>query len=328
MATWINGKAKLTSAGVHAIDDYIAGRLFEPIPTAAPFPTGDSYLSAYKTSQFMPGTWEEILYLQTGMQLYPALGGCSTADDTPSAGLYTHTFSLRTGQDPVNMGRHWERENTTDAESERIDILGMGCTFLHMECSEMVPIATQRLKWLSAFTKNSSTDDIAAASLTDIPFKWSNFSGNFTVTYNSVNLHDKMEIVGWAFDVINTVRFTGLDSDGYYSKGKYIPTSTVVTTLEVIPNNNDVFGLFRTPYTTIGSRTGYATDLDVVVKCQRTATDYIQWTHDKCYCNPVILSAEKTRASHERYLLILTQTGAGSISVVAVDDYDDDYYET
>jgi hypothetical protein len=326
MGSWRNGDAKLTSATTQKTDQFLMGRLFEPIPTATAFPTGASFLNKYKTSTFMPGSWEEMLFFQTAMNLYPAMGACSTVDDSPSANLYTHTITLRTGQTPSNQGRHLERENITDAESERIDILGMMCQSSHIECSELNPIATQRNKWGCAYTKASSTDDITRSEADDIPFKWSDFTFP-TFTYNSETI--EAHIVGWGFDVINTIRFTGLDANGYFSVGKFIPTTMITTTLEIIPYGKNAFELLRTPLTTIGSRTGYATDLDLTVKCTRhTTNDYVQWAHDKMYCQPFVISSTKARAAHERYLLVLSQMDTGSLTITAVDDYDDDYYET
>jgi hypothetical protein len=317
MATWRNGDAKLTSAGVHALDRFITGRLFEPVATTTPMATGASFLPEYRTTEYHPGTWEEILYLQTAMNLYPAMGVCSTTEATPNV----HDITIRTGQTPVNMARHWERENITDAESERIDILGMMLNSLHMECSETSPVALQHNKWGVAFTKNSSTDDIATASLTDVPFKWSNFSGGFTFTYAGENLHDKMEITGWAFDIVNTLYFTGLDTNGRYSIGRYIPISYITTTLEIIPSNKNAFELIR-------DELPYSSDVDLTVKCSRNATtDYIQWTQEDLYCQPFIINAEKTPGRVEKYILVLSQMDTGSCVIQAKDAYNNDYYE-
>ncbi len=319
MATWRNGDAKLETADVHAVDEYISGRLYEPIGTVAPLATGVSYLPRFKTNHYIPGTWDEYLYFQTAMNLYPAMGICNTADNTPSASLYTHTFGIRTGQTPLNMGRHWQRENETAAESEIIDILGMMLNHCHIECSEASPVAVQHNKWGVSFTKNSSTDDITAASLAVAPFKWSDFT--FPVfTYNSETI--EANIVGWAHDIVNTLQYTGLDTSGYYSIGKYIPLTYITTSLEIIPYGHNAFELIRT---NLGS---YATDLDLTVKPARSATDYVQWVHDKCYCQPFIMTAEKSPTKIERYLLVMSQLDTGSLVPTAVDIYDDDYYET
>jgi hypothetical protein len=183
-----------------------------------------------------------------------------------------------------------------------------------------------RNKWGCSFTKTTGTDDLTAASLSDRPFKWSDFTFP-TFTYNSETI--EAHIVGWAFDTFNTIRYTGLDSNGYYSIGKYLPPTTIATTLEIIPYGKNAFELIRTPLTTVGSRTGQTsvTDVDLVVKCARSANDYVEWTHDKVYCQPFILKATKQRASHERYLLVLSQRGAGSCVPVAKDNYDKSYYE-
>ena len=315
MAAWRNADAKLEAADVHAVDEYIIGRLFEPIGTVIPLGTGGSYLAKFKTGRFQPGTWEEILYFQTAMNLYPALGVCATTEATPNI----HDITLRITQTPLNMGRHWERENTTDAESERIDIYGMMLNSHHIECSERAPVAVQHNKWGVAFTKNSSTDDIAKAVYTDEPFKWSMFTFP-TFTYNSETI--EADVVGWAFDVINTIVYTGLDTNGFYTKGKYIPLTYITTTLEIIPYGHNAFELIRT------NLESYATDVDLVVKCSRnTTTDFVQWTHDKMYCQPFVIAAEKTPGRVERYILVMSQLDTGSLAIQAKDQYNNDYYE-
>jgi hypothetical protein len=315
LATWRNGDAKLTSADVHAIDDYVIGRLFEPIGTVTPLATGGTYLPKYKTTQYLPGTWEEILKFQTGQNLYPAMGVCSTTEATPNV----HDITIRTGQTPLNIARHWERENTTDAESERIDILGMMLNSLHIECSEAAPTGVQHNKWGVAFCKNSSTDDIAAAEVSQEPFKWSMFTFP-TFTYNSETI--EADVIGWSFDVINTLHFVGLDTSGFYTKGKYLPVTYITTTLEIIPYGKNAFELMRT------NLESYATDLDLTVKCARNATtDYIQWTHDKLYCQPYVITAEKSVGRVERYILVMAQLNSGSLAIEVKDAYNNDYYE-
>ena len=315
MTLFRNADAKLEAADVTAVDEYIIGRLFEPIGTVAPLATGADYLPKFKTTRYLPGTWEEILYLQTAINLYPALGVVNTTEATPNV----HDFTLKTGQTPTNQGRHWERENPIDAESERIDIFGMLLNSLHMECSERAPVAVQHNRWGCTFTKNSSTDDIARAELDDEPFKWSMFTFP-TFTYNSETLEG--DIIGWAFDVINTLHFTGLDSTKKYSIGKYIPLTYITTTLEIIPYGHNPFELVRTELE------DYLTDVDLVVKCARNATtDFIQWTHDKIYCQPYVISAEKVSGHVERYILVMSQLSTGSLAIQAKDQYNKAYYE-
>ena len=318
MAAWRNADAKLEAADVQKMDRYIDGNLDPPISVVTPSGKG-SFLPNYLESGYMPGVWTEMLYFQTAMQLYPSMGICTTADDTPSASLYTHTFGIRTAQTPTNQGRHWERENTTDAESERIDILGMLCRTHHIECSETQPVGVQLLNWGCAFTLNAATDDITAAQADDIPFKWTHFTFP-TFTYNSETI--EAYITGWSFDVQNTVMFFNPDSTGYHQVGRYVPQTTLSTTLEIIPYGKNAFELVRTK---LG---GYLTDLDLTVKCARSATDYVQWVHDKCYCFPFTLRAVKDPGTVERYFLRMVQLDTGSLVPTAVDDYDDDYYET
>lgn len=434
MAAWRNADAKLEAADVQAVDELIAGRLFEPIGLTAPLATGASYLPKSKTTQYIPGTWDEYLYFQTAMNLYPAMGVCVTtangaevtsvtciaAEDIttgdyflidcvnnagatvlnyvwfnkaagggdptiagrigieivigasgPSSavaialndkmdleanygasvaaavvtitntfngavddavdgntdfsisvttqGSCTHDITLRTGQTPTNQGRHWERENPVIAESERIDILGMMLNSFHVECSEASPVAVQHNKWGCSYTKNTGTDEITPAELADEGFKWHHFTFP-TFTYNSEPI--EATIIGWAFDVVNTIHFTGLDTSKRYSIGKYFPLTYIVTTLEITPYGHNIFELIRTDLAS------YLTDVDLVVKCARNATtDYIQWTHDKVYCQPFVITAEKAPGRVERYLLVLSQLSTGSITIQAKDQYDKKHYE-
>jgi hypothetical protein len=307
--------AKYEAADVLETDVYVEGRLFEPIPIATPTGQSGSYLPFYRTTQFAAGRWQEILLLQTARNLFPAMGKCTTTEATPNV----HAITLRDGQDPVNMGRHWERENTIGAESERIDIIGVSLNSYHAECSQSFPVAVQTLDWNVNFTKNTSTDDLAKSEHSDEPFKWSMFTFP-TFTYNSETI--EADIIGWAFDVRNTVRITGLDSNGYFEKAKYIPLTMITTTLEIIPYGHNAFELMRTKLES------YATDLDLTVKCARNATtDYIQWPHDKCYCQPYTLSALKRPGSVEQYFLVMSQLNTGSLAIEAKDQYNDNYYE-
>jgi len=436
-ATFRRADAKYVAADCLPSDRYVEGRLFEPIALATPTGQSNNYLPFYRTTQFVPGRWQEILLLQTARNLYPAMGKCTTtftvaeittvlcttkalsvenstfhfwvadgagaeteyyvwiekgtgADpgETGTAieadisgattaidvaevidglidakadvgaenggtatititnaqlgavtdcassegtstgytitvttqGVSTHTMAIRTTQAPVYMGRHWERENDTATEDEEIDMIGLSLNSYHAECSETFSVAVQSLDWNVNFTLNTdaATDDIPALDLDIEAFKWSMFTFP-TFTYNSETI--EADIVGWAFDVQNTVRITGLDSGGYFEKAKYIPLTMITTTLEIIPYGRNANELIRTP---LGS---YATDLDLTVKCARSANDYIQWTHDKCYGRPYTLAALKRPGSVERYFLAMSQLNTGSIVPVALDYYNNNYYE-
>ena len=435
MATWRHGDAKLTSAKVQMMDRLITGELTEPISVVTPS-GANSFLPKYIVSGYSPGVWTEMLYFQTGMQLYPSMGVCVTthtraevtsvtcvaasalttsdyffidcvdgagdtvknyvwfqidaagADPAPGGtgievdivntdtaaqvatklkdkidaegnygasvvttvvtitnaaagatedaydyntdftistttqGVSTHTMGIRTTQTPTNQGRHWERENTTDAESERIDILGMLCRSHHIECSEAQPVGAQILNWGCGFTKNTATDDIARSQADDEPFRWNNFT--FSVLLNDAGSTAlEADIIGWAFDIQNSIMFIAPDSNGYYQKGKYVPQTTISTTLEIMPYGHNAYELIRTK---LGA---YTTDLDVTVTATRTATyDKITWTHDKCYCFPFTIKASKDPGSVERYFLRMVQLDTGSIVPVVVDYYPVEYYET
>lgn len=317
MALWRNADAKLVSAGVGFIDDLIAFSLTEPISIATPR-VAASYIPKYSTTQYRIGRYTEISRLVTAQNLYPAMGICSTTEATPNI----HAISVRTGaaaQSTINMGRHVERENPTAAEAERIDILGMLMASFHAECSNTLPEAVQTTDWVTAFTKSTSTDDIAPANRTEEPYKWEHFTFS-GFTYNSEPI--KADIIGWAFDVINTITWTGLDSIRRYSIGKYLPFTQPITTIEINPYGHNAFELIRKRLE------DYLTDLDLVVKCARNVTtDYIQWTHDKVYCQPFTIAASKTSGGVERYFLRLFQLDTGSLAIEAKDAYNNDFYE-
>lgn len=321
MTAWRNADAKIVDGEQQKMDRLITGELTEPISVVTPS-GANSFLAKYIESGYTPGMWTEMLYFQTGAQLYPSMGVCVTQDDTPDTDLYTHTMGIRTTQTPTWQGRHWERENITDAESERIDILGMLLRSHHIECSEAQPVAVQLLNWGCAFTLNTGTDDIARSQADDVPFKWGNFA--FTCLLNDAGSTPlEADIIGWSFDIQNTILFIGPDDDGYFQKGKYVPQTRISTTLEIFPYGHNAFELIRTP---LGK---YVTDLDLTVVATRTAlNDLITWTHDKCYCYPFTIKVTKDPGYVERYFLRMVQLDTGSIVPVVVDDYDDDYYET
>lgn len=309
--------AKYQTADMLATDVYVEGRLFEPIKQATPTGQSGSYLPFYRSTQFAAGRWQEILLLQTARYLYPAMGKCTTTEATPNI----HAITIRTTQTPLNMGRHWERRKDDSGEYEVIDMLGMSLNSYHAECSEAFPVGVQTLDWNVNQTLNTdaATDDITLTEATDEPFKWSMFTFP-TFTYNSETI--EADLVGWSFDVQNTVRITGLDSGGRFEKAKYIPLQMITTSIEIIPYGRNAWELIRTPLES------YATDLDLVVKCARNATtDYIQWTHDKMYCRPYTLSSLKRAGSVERYFLVLSQLNTGSLAIEAKDPYNNDHYE-
>ena len=259
------------------------------------------------------------------MNVYEAMGICTTVDDTPSAGKYTKTFGLRTTQTPTNQGRHFTRLNTnsiggSDAESENIDIVGMLLRGLHIECSESSPVAQQIAQWGCSYVKTASTDKITAVNLDLGPYKWEERS--FPVfTYNSETI--QAHITGWSFDVQNTTMFMAPDSNGLYVNGYYVPHTTITTTLEIVPYGKNAFEIIRTP---LGS---YLTDLDLTVKFFKNATThYAQWVHDKVYCYPFTIKVKKQSGYHERYFMRMGQLDTGSIVPTEVNTLDDDYYET
>jgi hypothetical protein len=282
-----------------------------------------TYLSKHRTTRYDIGIYQEVLYFQTGMMLYPSLGLCTTTDNDPGAGLYTHTGALRTAQTPLNMGRHIERENITDAESERIDVFGMLNQTHHIECSQMSPVAVQSLSWLCASTLNTGTDEITPATCIDAPYKWEHFTFP-TFTYNSETI--EADILGWSLDIANTCRFSGLDSTGKYSNGRYIPPTYISTTLHVRPYGHNAFELIRTA---LESYIADPNNLNLVVLAKRTANeDQITFTFDDLYCNKFDISVVKTPGSTEEYYMTMHQLNTGSFVPVTIDSYDDDYYET
>jgi len=203
----------------------------------------------------------------------------------------------------------------------------MLCRSHHIECSEAQQRAVQLLNWGVAFTKNTSTDDISKSICDDEPFEWPMFT--FPIfTYNSEPI--EAEIIGWSFDILNSIMFIGLDNTylattgmSYFQKGKYIPRSTISTTLEIYPYGHNAYELIRTP---LGK---YVTDLDLTVLATRTTLiDEIKWTHDKCYCYPFTIKMSMDAGYVERYFLRMVQLDTGSIVSIVADDYDDDYYET
>lgn len=309
---------KYETADLLETDIYVEGRLFEPIGIATPTGQSGNYLGKYRTTSFVAGRWQETCDLQTARQLFPAMGVCSTTEATPNV----HAITLRTTQTPLNMGRHWERRKDDASEYEVIDMLGMSMNAYHAECSEAFPNAIQQGDWNVNNTLNTdaTTDDITLTEHTDEPFKWN----MFTFPIFSYNSEDPLEgnIIGWSFDIFNTIRVTGLDSGARYEQAKYIPPTSIITTLELRTFGRNIYELIRKKLE------DYDTDLDTTVKCSRdTSTDYIQWTHDKLYCQPYTLAAQKRPGSVERYFLAMNQLNTGSLAIEAKDAYNNNYYE-
>ena len=315
MALPRNADAKLEAADVLPSDELIQAQLFEPGGIAEPVGPSNIYVQAYQTSRYDIGVYNEILGLQTARNLYPALGKCVTTEATPNI----HDMLVRTGQAPVNMGRHLQFKNETAGENDIVDVFGMLLNSYHAECSQRIPKATQSLSWFTTFTKNTSNDLITPAALTDEPYKWEHFTFP-TFTYGGETI--EATIMGWAFDVFNTPIWASLDSTDFYTIHKYIPPTVISTTLEIIPYGKNAKELIRTVLES------YATDLDLVVKCARNVTtDFIQWSHDKLYANKFTIAANKTPGSFESYFLRMIQLNTGALGLQAKDVYNNNYYE-
>jgi hypothetical protein len=197
----------------------------------------------------------------------------------------------------------------------------------HIECSLASTVAVQSLSWLTAYTKNTATDNIDPSVVDDRPFDWKDFSFP-TFTYNSETI--EADILGWAFDINNTVRVSGLDStyaattgNSYYTNGRYIPPTYISVTLHIRPYGRNAFELIRT------ALEKYATDLDLTVLAKRTADrDQVTFTHDKLYCSKFDIASVQTPDTTEEYFMRMWQLNTGSFVPVTIDDYIDDYYET
>jgi len=314
-ASWRHSDIKWTASDVVAADELIHLRLFEPISIASPIGRANSYLQYWRTNQYAPGFIEESYWLQTGRLLYPFMGACTTTEATPNV----HAISIRTSQTPINMGRHIEAENETDAESERIDCFGLLPVNYHCEVSEIQPKATQLATWNTCSTISTSTDDIAEpTALTDHPFDWT--GATFPkFTYNSETL--ECNILGWSFDISNNTYWRGLDSSGLYSIGKMGNFNDISVTLNIVPTGKNCKELIRT------ALESYVTDLDLTVKIDRSATDYIQFTHDKIYCFPYDIVVPNRTKWFEGYIITLHQLNTGSLTIEVKDAYNNNYYE-
>ena len=315
MATWRNGDAKLEAADLVLSDPYLNFSLFEPVGIGAIMGRADSYIPHWRTKEYSVGFFGESYYLNSGRLLYPFFGKCATTEATPNI----HAISKRTTQTPLNHGRHLEIENDTGAEAERIDILGMLPSTYLCGCMESNTKAVQSALWNCAFTKSTGTDDIAEpARPSEDPFDWTGITFP-TFTYNSETL--EADIMGWSFSVRNNVFWRGLDSTGRYTIGKMGNFKDISVTLNIIPTGKNMKELIRT------ALESYATDLDLTVKLARSATDYIQWTHDKMYCMPFDIIPPSRNKWFEGYLITLHQLGTGSLAIEVKDAYNNDYYE-
>ena len=319
MAAWRHGDAKLVAADVLPSDTYLKFSLFEPTGIGAIMGRPDSYINHWRTKEYSIGFFGESYYMQTGRLLYPFFGVCSTTENVP-VGYNTHAITKRVSQTPTNHGRHLEIENETDAESERIDILGMLPSVYLCGAHESAPKVVQKALWNCAFTKNTATDDIAEpTAISEDPFEWQQITFP-TFTYGGETI--EADIMGWSFSIHNNVFWRGLDSNKYYTVGKMGNYKDLSVTLNIIPTGKNIKELIRT------ALESYATDLDLTVKMARHATtDYIQWTHDKMYCFPFDIIPPHRNNWFEGYLISLHQLGTGSLGIEIKDSYNDNYYE-
>lgn len=319
---WRNGDLKFTSSEVVAPDDFMGGKLFPPLGVANPVGTSNSRIKKRRTTEYAIGSWLELNKLQTARLLYPFLGKCVTTEATPNV----HAISVGTSQNPLAMGRHLERENETSAESDRTDMMGMLPVTLHMECTELTPLAIQSSLWriariLPQLAGDGAIDDIdKPTGISETPFQWSDFTFP-TFTYNSETI--EATIRGWSFDVTNEVFWRAPDANKYFLIGKIGQLLDLSVTLNLVPTGKNLVELLKTI-----TLEDYLTDVDLVVKPARdAATDYIQWTHDKLYCSPFDIVTASRDSWYEGYMVTFHQLDTGSLAVESKDAYNKSYYE-
>jgi len=163
------GTAAITTAGSTAyLPGLISQELRHPNPRwrthhravgvgAYEVPAG----AIWKSIESRIGTWQVVL--QNGIPLWMAQGGSSTADDTPSAGYYTHTI---TADDLPSFTTYHERTGTgTDWV-----ILYTGCMVgnLTLQCSQETLGLLATIDWVSQNAADPNLDG-TNATLTNDP---------------------------------------------------------------------------------------------------------------------------------------------------------------
>jgi len=258
----------------------------------------------------VPGNFKAVFELNSFRFANMFFGACTTTEGSPDQ----HVWAIRTtNQPPYYIPIHTERENDTDAESERWDLLGCVGKTWHIACSEEKTLALQDVD--IDFAKHVAGNDIAEPTPVEDSHRsleWGDFTLP-TFTYNSETI--EADILGFDWTLTNKVYLGGFVA--HYPTRGLLFNCDIQVKLRIMPDGKNIFELLRTRLV------DYLTDIDITWKFTETANRYIQGVHDKTYCQPFDVRC----INAEVYDVTFHQLDTGSFVPTEHNELDDDWYE-
>jgi hypothetical protein len=278
LTDWINGKVKLAVAEIQAFDTiYTKQKIeFQPVRSLEEEVGNTQPPDTIEVGKIL-GSVSIPMFLQTGIPLSWTTAYCSTAGTDP----YTHTIIFTTGQDPIKLAFHGEKEVTTN--HRRDDYMGIVPKTWDLYCSEKSPMAQQIFTGVCAYSTGAADDLAAPTKLTPTtytPFSWFDYKNAASASsflYNTGAIgFDPTELhihLGW----------TGEPLLGNYDDAKIPNTGKLGKPYEYFVELGGRLSDTGTDLRTIAdiAPSAYAGDLDLIIDFYQSANRYHKNTFDK-----------------------------------------------
>jgi len=271
----------------------------QPFPVFQQFRRGTLNVSSTRITKYEPGMLiipdHEV---QTGKWLYYVLGGCATTG--PVSSVYTHAIT-EAATLPF-LGIHCEMEHETDANSERVDLLGSSIQDYKFSWSQDNP-AMQSLGIIVA--KDVTGSDIgrptgadaigfAKAGYNTVTFEYNGSDAGCTVWGGSINIRNYLEYRKVA-DVYAT--------ESLFNKREY------TINLDISLSDDILLDIPDDPESYTGAIT-------LVVKSNFTATHYNQFTFSSLQLDPNSVRGHKIDEDEFFWRGTITLRNCGAIASI------------
>lgn len=256
-------------------------------------------------------------------------GTTLTLEDAPAATIdglnikvetapFTHVITEQRARPSFPI--HVEQENETDAQSIRIDLLGVIMKNLLVNF-DLDADATQDMG--VSVAKGVAGSDLSSPTANPVElYNWCHFQtpGSFSFTYNSLDLLTVDVIDQISFEIINDSELR--KTIGNCWSNKHIPGYREHSIkMHYLVNEKVLYGLRNTKHT------DYLTDIALTAKFARSTTDYIQFVYDKLrlidYPNTVPSKDDKIVGVDVEFV----EAPGNALIVTAMDDLNVSYYE-
>jgi hypothetical protein len=201
------------------------------------------------------------------------MGECTTTDDTPAAGYYTHVYATTTARASVIPSfQIWEKlANPTGANTKYL--LHVGCVVVYFSCScskDGDVEATIVIEYARTIT--------GAALTTEPSMVWANCydSDDCVVTYTVGGVTYDVVNYGWTIMLANNIHPQRGQGEDYAERALY-GHRVVQIGLDYTPK-------YETDFTDAETDPGTAKDIDITIKMSRDTTyDYFSVAMEKAW---------------------------------------------